>query len=215
MKQYAAGETDKATDLLKQIQNVTKKLHLSMADNNKRLKNAEILLRHTAFRLTEFLHNSSTDDREVVQATLGPGQHAPKAKRCSPSSTNSLASVRCLIELPSHSVMRVGPLHPVWLNGTQRCPPSDAFPSSSPVAVLRFRFSEPFMRPRPEASPRSLTEAQVEKIREAGIDPNERIKLYTEYVNDHVNAVKALTNRGKSDARARRLDKRTTGLLPT
>ena len=70
MKQYAAGDTDKATDLLKEIQNVTHKLHLSIADNNKRLKNAEILLRHTAFRLTEFLHNSSTDDREVVQATL-------------------------------------------------------------------------------------------------------------------------------------------------
>jgi hypothetical protein len=51
-----------------------------------------------------------------------------------------------------------------------------------------------------------LTEAQVEKIREAGIDPNERIKLYTEFLNDHVNAVKGLTNRGKSDARARRLD---------
>ena len=70
MKQYAAGDTDKATDLLKQIQNVTKKLHLTMADNDKRLKNAEILLRHTAFRLTEFLHNSSSDDREVVQAAL-------------------------------------------------------------------------------------------------------------------------------------------------
>ena len=52
-----------------------------------------------------------------------------------------------------------------------------------------------------------LTEAQVEKIREAGIDPNERLKLYTEYVNDHVNAVKALINRGKSDARASRLDR--------
>ena len=51
-----------------------------------------------------------------------------------------------------------------------------------------------------------LTEAQVEKIREAGIDPNERIKLYTGYVNDHVTVVKNLMNRGKSDARARRLD---------
>jgi hypothetical protein len=70
MKQYAAGDTDKATDLLKQIQNVTKKLHLTMADNDKRLKKAEILLRHTAFRLTEFLHSSSSDDREVVQDTL-------------------------------------------------------------------------------------------------------------------------------------------------
>jgi len=70
MKQYAAGDTDKATDLLKQIQNVTKKLHLTMADNDKRLKKAEILLRHTAFRLTEFLHSSNSDDREVVQDTL-------------------------------------------------------------------------------------------------------------------------------------------------
>ena len=52
-----------------------------------------------------------------------------------------------------------------------------------------------------------LTEAQVEKIREAGIDPNERIKLYTEFVNDHVSTVKGLTNRGKSDARAVRLDR--------
>jgi hypothetical protein len=51
-----------------------------------------------------------------------------------------------------------------------------------------------------------LTEAQVEKIREAGIDPNERIKLYTGFLGDHVNAVKSLTNRGKSDARAKHLD---------
>ncbi len=70
MKQYAAGDVDQATDLLKQIQDVTHKLHLSMGDKDKRLKNAEILLRHTAFRLTEMLHNSSTDDRPMVEATL-------------------------------------------------------------------------------------------------------------------------------------------------
>lgn len=52
----------------------------------------------------------------------------------------------------------------------------------------------------------TLTEAQIEKIREAGIYPNDRIKLYTEYVNDHVNVVKSLTNRGKSDARSKHLD---------
>lgn len=51
-----------------------------------------------------------------------------------------------------------------------------------------------------------LTEAQVDKIREAGIFPNERIKLYTEYLNDHVNVVKSLTSRGKSDARAIHID---------
>jgi hypothetical protein len=70
VKQYAAGDVDKATDLLKQIQSLAGKLHLSVAINDKRLKKAEILLRHTAFRLTELLHNSSSDDRQVVAATL-------------------------------------------------------------------------------------------------------------------------------------------------
>jgi hypothetical protein len=46
------------------------KIHLSVADDDKRLKNAEILLRHTAFRLTEMLHNSSFEDRPLVEQTL-------------------------------------------------------------------------------------------------------------------------------------------------
>lgn len=50
-----------------------------------------------------------------------------------------------------------------------------------------------------------LTEAQVEKIAEAGIDPNVRIGLYTQYLNEHADAIKALTNRKVSDARATRL----------
>jgi hypothetical protein len=51
-----------------------------------------------------------------------------------------------------------------------------------------------------------LTPAEVEKIREAGINPDERIKLYTEFVNDHVDIVKGLTNRSKSAGRSKRLD---------
>lgn len=70
LKQYAAGDVDKATDLLKQIQAVTHKMHLSVAENDKRLKNAEILMRHTAFRLNQMLHNSSYEDRPLVQETL-------------------------------------------------------------------------------------------------------------------------------------------------
>lgn len=70
VKQYAAGDVDKANALLKKIQLITHKLHLSMADNDKRLKNAEILLRHTAFRLNDLLHNSNSEDRPLVQETL-------------------------------------------------------------------------------------------------------------------------------------------------
>ena len=51
-----------------------------------------------------------------------------------------------------------------------------------------------------------LTEAQVEKIAEAGIDPNARVVLYTQYLNEHADAIKAMTNRAKSDARSSRLN---------
>ncbi len=61
---------EKATGMLKEIQQVAHKIHLSVAQDDKRLKNAEILLRHTAFRLTEMLHNTSFEDRELVQQTL-------------------------------------------------------------------------------------------------------------------------------------------------
>ena len=70
LRQYAAGDAEKATAMLKQIQLLAHKIHLSVAEDNKRLKNAEILLRHTSFRLTEMLHNSSLEDRSLVAETL-------------------------------------------------------------------------------------------------------------------------------------------------
>ncbi len=70
VRQYAAGDEEKSADLLKQIQKLAHKIHLSMSDNNKRLKDAEILLRHTAYRLTGMLHSSSFDDPTLVERTL-------------------------------------------------------------------------------------------------------------------------------------------------
>jgi hypothetical protein len=51
-----------------------------------------------------------------------------------------------------------------------------------------------------------LTEDQIEKIREAGVFPDDRVKLYTQFVNEHVEVIKGLTNRAKSAARGRRID---------
>ncbi len=51
-----------------------------------------------------------------------------------------------------------------------------------------------------------LTEVQVEKIREAGIDPDERVKLYTQFVGEHVDTIKGLTPRIHSGARVKRID---------
>ena len=70
LKEYSAGNVDHATSLLKRIQSIAQKIHLSIAGNDKRLKNTELLLSHTAFRLNEMLHSSSYDDRPLVQETL-------------------------------------------------------------------------------------------------------------------------------------------------
>ena len=51
-----------------------------------------------------------------------------------------------------------------------------------------------------------LTEAQIHKIREAGIYPDERIKLYTTFLDEHADTIKSLTNRRQSAARAKRID---------
>jgi hypothetical protein len=51
-----------------------------------------------------------------------------------------------------------------------------------------------------------LTEVQVDQIREAGVFPNDRINLYTKFLNEHADTIKGLTNRAKSGARSHRLD---------
>ncbi len=70
LRQYAAGDVARADGLLKRIQAAAARIHLSVASNDKRLKNAEILLSNTAFRLNEMLHASDYDDRQLVQETL-------------------------------------------------------------------------------------------------------------------------------------------------
>ena len=70
VRQYADGNVEKASGLLKRAQELAHKIHLTVSEDNKRLKNAQILLRHTAFRLTEMLHSSPFEDRPLVQQTL-------------------------------------------------------------------------------------------------------------------------------------------------
>jgi hypothetical protein len=68
--QYAAGEVEQAAATLKNVHAIAEKIHLAVSNDEKRLKNAQILLRHTAFRLNELLHASSMEDRPLVQDTL-------------------------------------------------------------------------------------------------------------------------------------------------
>lgn len=70
VRQYASGDVQKADGLLKRIQQMVQKIHFSLGGNDKRVKNAEILLRNTSFRLNEMLHASDFGDRLLVENTL-------------------------------------------------------------------------------------------------------------------------------------------------
>jgi hypothetical protein len=67
-RQMMAG--DDAQSTLKAVHEYAQKIHMGVASDNKRLKNAQILMEHTAFRLNEIMHSAALDDRPVLQATL-------------------------------------------------------------------------------------------------------------------------------------------------
>ena len=68
--QMAAGESEEATHSLAAVQKYASKLHDNLARDTKKLKDAEILMRHTAFRMKEVLGGSSSDDRPLLELTL-------------------------------------------------------------------------------------------------------------------------------------------------
>ena len=68
--QMATGDGEQASRSLAAVQKYAAKLHSNLAKDTKKLKDAEILMRHTAFRMKEVLGGSSADDRAVLELTL-------------------------------------------------------------------------------------------------------------------------------------------------
>jgi hypothetical protein len=79
-----------------------------------------------------------------------------------------------------------------------------AFRSTLPVFACGFLSLSLLGQPPEKHDP--LTGPQIEQIREAGIYPDERVKLYTKFINEHADTIKSLSNRAQSAARAHRLD---------
>jgi hypothetical protein len=67
-RQLNDGQDPAAT--LRAVRDYTQKIHLGQVKDSKRLKNAQILMEHTAFRLNEYLHSAALDDRPVLESTL-------------------------------------------------------------------------------------------------------------------------------------------------
>ena len=69
-KELSSGDTEQAAVTLKQVNRYAHLIHINLANDTKRLKSAEMLMHHTTYRLAEFLHLVSGDDKVTVQATL-------------------------------------------------------------------------------------------------------------------------------------------------
>lgn len=67
--QLAADDTAHATSTLRQVDHFVPLIHLNLSQDAKRLKDAELLLHDTTYRLGQLLHLVSGDDRATVQDT--------------------------------------------------------------------------------------------------------------------------------------------------
>ena len=69
-QQFSSGEEDQASASLRQVQKYAQKIHMDVAEDGKKMKNAEQLMEHTSFRLAGILNAASYEDRQALQATL-------------------------------------------------------------------------------------------------------------------------------------------------
>jgi hypothetical protein len=69
-QQLSSGDGDHASATLRLVQHYAEKIHMGVADDGKKLKNAEQLIQHTSYRLTGILNAASYEDRQALQATL-------------------------------------------------------------------------------------------------------------------------------------------------
>lgn len=73
--QMLDGDSEQAAATLKRTEHYTQLIHLALARNTKRLKEAEKLMERTTERLGEYLRRTSGDDRLAMQATLKQLDH--------------------------------------------------------------------------------------------------------------------------------------------
>ena len=68
--QFEAGQDQQAAATLRQAQGYAGRIRVSLLHGAKRLQKAEILVRHTAFRLRQLMLGASLGDRPTLEATI-------------------------------------------------------------------------------------------------------------------------------------------------
>ena len=68
--QFNSGDSLRASETLKLVQRYAEKIHTGVASDSKKLKEAELLMQRTSFRLKDILGAASYEDRQTLEATL-------------------------------------------------------------------------------------------------------------------------------------------------
>lgn len=69
-KEISDGDDEQAAVTLKQVNHYAHLIHINLARDTKRLKDAQVLMHRTTYRLGQFMHLVSGDDKQSVQDTL-------------------------------------------------------------------------------------------------------------------------------------------------
>jgi hypothetical protein len=69
-RQLNSGDSGQASETLKLVQRYAEKIHVDVADDSKKLKDAELLMQRTSFRLKDILSDASYEDRQALEVTL-------------------------------------------------------------------------------------------------------------------------------------------------
>jgi len=69
-QQFNSGDSGQASETLKLVQRYAEKIHMGVADDSKKLRDAELLVRRTSFRLKGILSGASYEDRPALEVTL-------------------------------------------------------------------------------------------------------------------------------------------------
>lgn len=69
-EEFQAGQDQQAESTLRQAQGYAGRIRVSLLHDAKRLQKAEILVRHTAFRLRQLMLGASLRDRPTLEATI-------------------------------------------------------------------------------------------------------------------------------------------------
>jgi hypothetical protein len=69
-QQINSGDSEQASETLKLVQRYAEKIHMGVADDSKKIRDAELLMRRTSFRLRSILRGASYEDRPALEVTL-------------------------------------------------------------------------------------------------------------------------------------------------